>query len=251
MKTILITGATSGIGLETAKAFMRETARGGVRIISLSRSAEKIEMAKKVFKNQPIEFYECDVSDFESVVSVAKEIEKKYGEIDTLVNNAGTIISGTLETLSGNNWDKTIRNNLSPYFYVSKAFLPLLKKSDYASIINISSVSGKSGSSSVAYACAKAGVDHFSRIIAGELAKYKIRVNTVSPGMINSGIHVHNGVMSQEQYDKMLEAAAPNYPLGIGECSDPAGAIVFLAGENARWITGADIVVDGGKLVKF
>ena len=181
---------------------------------------------------------------------VAKQIETKYGKIDVLLNNAGTIISGGIESLDHKDWDYVIQNNLTPYFYVTKLFVPLLKKSVYPSIINISSISGKMGGTSVAYGVAKAGVDRFTRIIANELAQYKIRVNTVSPGMVSTGIHVHCGVMDEQNYKKFLKDVEPGYPFGIGKETDITGIILFLASESARWITGADFVVDGGRLVK-
>jgi len=247
MKTILITGATSGIGFETAKAFFQEY-RGDVQVISVSRSKEKIESAKKQLPN--VDYYSGDISNFSEIEKIAKQIETKYDKIDVLINNAGTIISGGLESLKVQDWDFVMQNNLTPYFYVSKVFLPLLKKSSFPSIINISSVSGKMGGTSVGYGVVKAGVDRFTRIIANELAKYRIRVNTVSPGMIGTGFHIHNGLMNEKQYREFLKNCEPDYPLGLGQETDIAGIIVFLASEKAKWITGADFAVDGGRLIK-
>ena len=245
-KIIVITGATSGIGLETAKAFIREYGKE-VQIISISRNVQRIEQAKKELPGA--DFYSCDVSEFSQLEKTAEQIEKKYGKIDVLVNNAGSENRGGVESVTAADWDSAIRNNLSSVFYTTKLFVPLLKKSDFPSIINISSVSGKMGGSSIAYGVAKAGIDLFTRRTARELAKYKIRVNTVSPGIVTTGFQMRDGAMSAEQYKDFLKNRESGFPLGLGEAADVAGVVVFLAGEKARWITGADFVVDGGRLV--
>lgn len=244
MRVILITGATSGIGFETAKLFSKEE---DTKVISLSINLENIEKAKKELPN--VEFLKCDISDYTALINTEKEIEKEYVKIDVLINNAGTIVPGDIETLSVENWDKVIKNNFSSYFYVSKVFLNLLKKGDNPNIVNISSISATAGGSSIAYSCAKAGVNMISQTLAKDLAKYNIRVNTISPGMVNSGFHIHNKVMNEEEYSSMLEKQSVNYPFGIGNALDIANSIIFLSSKKAKWISGADLVVDGGKLV--
>lgn len=243
MRVILITGGTSGVGYETAKLFSQEE---NTKVISLSIGLDKIEKAKKELPNA--DFLQCDVSDYSALLKIAKQIEKKYGKIDVLVNNAGTIIPGNIETLAVDDWDKVIKNNFSSYFYVSKAFLPLLKKGTNPNIVCISSISATAGGSSIAYSCAKAGVNMIAQTLSKDLAQYNIRVNTISPGMLNSGFQIHNNVMNEEQYKQMLEKQSAGYPFGIGTALDIANAIIFLSSEKASWISGADLLVDGGKL---
>ena len=219
MRVILITGATSGVGFETAK----------------------VELPN-------VEFLQCDVSDYKALLKIAEKIESEYGKIDVLVNNAGTIIPGNVETLAVEDWDKVIKNNFSSYFYVSKAFLSLLKKGTNPNIVCISSISATAGGSSIAYSCAKAGVNMIAQTLSKDLAQYNIRVNTISPGIFNSGFQIHNNMMNEEQYKQMLEKQSVSYPFGIGSALDVANAIVFLASDKASWITGADLLIDGGKL---
>lgn len=243
MKIVLITGATSGIGFETAKMF---DAQKDTKVISLSRSKSKIQKAKKQLKNT--DFFECDVSDYQSVENVCNKIEKKYKKIDILINNAGNTKAGNLQTLKNDDWDNILKNNLSSYFYVTKIFLNLLKNGNNASVINISSISGIQGGSSIAYACAKAGVNMFSQILSLELAKYKIRVNTISPGLVDTGFNVTNKVMTQEKYEKVICEQQNIYPFGVGNPKDIANAILFLTSQEASWITGTNLIVDGGRL---
>ncbi len=243
MRVILITGATSGVGFEAAKLFSQEE---NTKVVSLSIGLDKIEKANKELPNA--DFLQCDVSDYNALLKIAEQVEKKYGKIDVLVNNAGTIIPGNIETISASDWDKVIKNNFSSYFYVSKAFLPLLKKGTNPNIVCISSISATAGGSSIAYSCAKAGVNMIAQTLSKDLAQYNIRVNTISPGMLNSGFQIHNNVMNEEEYKAMLEKQSASYPFGIGTALDVANAIVFLASEKASWISGADLLIDGGKL---
>lgn len=243
MKVVLITGATSGVGFEAAKLFSQEK---DTKVISLSVSLNNIKKAKAELPS--VDFLQCDVSDYNALSNVEKTVERQYGKIDVLVNNAGTIVPGNIETLSVEDWDKVIKNNFSSYFYVSKAFLPLLKKGTNANIVCISSISATAGGSSIAYSCAKAGVNMIAQTLSKDLAKYNIRVNTISPGMLNSGFQIHNHVMDEDQYKEMLDNQSKSYPFGIGTAVDIANAILFVSSEKASWISGADILVDGGKL---
>lgn len=243
MRVVLITGATSGVGFEAAKLFSQER---DTKVISLSVSLGNIKRAKE--KLPQVDFLQCDVSDYNALLKVENDIEKRYGKIDVLVNNAGTIVPGNIETLSVEGWDKVIKNNFSSYFYVSKAFLPLLKKGTNANIVYISSISATAGGSSIAYSCAKAGVNMIAQTLSKDLAQYNIRVNTISPGMLNSGFQIHNNVMNENQYKEMLEQQSKQYPFGIGTALDIANAIMFISSEKASWITGANLPVDGGKL---
>lgn len=247
-KIIVVTGGSSGFGLETIKVFLREE-KSKVQIISISRNKEKIEKAKKELgKNSKyVEFLQADISNFDEVEKIRNLISDKYKKVDILVNSAGIIIYGGLETLDYESWDKIIKNNLSSYYFTTKLFTPLLKNSEFASIINISSISSKIGGSSIAYSVSKAGVDMLTQASAKELAKYKIRVNAISPGMADTGFLLANGVCNQHKYDQIIKNAEKDYLLGVGESIDVAEMAYYLSSTKAKWMTGSNIIVDGGK----
>lgn len=241
MKNILITGGTTGIGLSIAKTFLEKT---DYNVISISRNPEK-----KSFEHPRMYYYFGDVSKPYELERLHKEILSKHSTLYAIINNAGTIIPGGIETLSFEDWNTSLDNNLSSYFNVTKTFIDMLKSTPNSNIINISSISAKLGGSSVAYSVAKAGVNMFTQVAAREFAKYGIRVNTISPGIVNSGFQVANGITKPEDYQAFLDAQSNTYPLGIGDVCEIAKAACFLVSENASWITGATITVDGGRSV--
>ncbi len=242
MKNILITGGTTGIGLAIAKKILE---KNDCFVISISRNPQK-----KVFEHERMQYYFADISNVDELLSIREQIATKYEWIDTIINNAGTIIPGGIESICFDEWNESLQNNLSGYFNTTKVFVELLKKSRLnPCIINISSISAKLGGSSVAYSVAKAGVNMFTQVAAREFAKYGIRVNAVSPGIVNSGFQVANGVTKEEEYDRFLESQSQTYPLGIGDVSEIAKSVCFLMEEDSMWITGANITVDGGRSI--
>jgi len=251
-KTILITGGTSGIGLSTIRKFLEEL-KDNVEIVSISRSKDKIEKTLfelKPFENQ-VHFFRADVSNRDSLIKVRDRISTKISKIDVLVNNAGNIIPGGLEELSFEEWDFCIANNLSSFFYVSQIFVDMLKNSDSPNIVNISSISSKLSGASMGYSVAKAGVDMITKCLARELSKYKIRVNSVNPGITKSGFQISNGLMNSVQYAEFLDEISKTYPMGIGECDDVSELIFYLTCEKAKWITGSTFIIDGGRSVNI
>lgn len=240
MKTVLISGGSTGIGLATVKLF----ARKGYKIYSISRNKNKIS-----FIHDNVEFLSADVSNVSSLEDIFKKIQQQVGCIDILVNNAGMIIPGGIESLSFEEWNSSLNTNLSGYFNTIKVFLPLLKNSESSCIVNVSSISAKLGGTNSAYSVAKAGVNMLTEVSARELAKYNIRVNTVSPGIVNSGFQIANGITSSANYTEFLENIAQAYPLGVGDMSEISKAIDFLSSEDSGWITGSNLTVDGGKSI--
>ena len=198
-----------------------------------------------------VHFFEADVYNKNEIEKVQKEISTKFSKIDILINNAGSIIPGGLEGLSFESWDSCITNNLSNFFYVTKIFVDMLKKSEFPSIVNISSISSRLSGASMGYSVAKAGVDMITKCLARELSKYRIRVNGVNPGITKSGFQVSNGLMDNMQYEKFLEGISKDYPIGIGECSDVSELIFYLSCEKAKWITGSTYIIDGGRSVNI
>jgi NAD(P)-dependent dehydrogenase (short-subunit alcohol dehydrogenase family) len=251
-KIVLITGGTSGIGLSTIRKFLDEL-KNDVEIISISRSEDKIKNAKLALKpfEKRVHFFQADVSKKNDIERVQKEISTKFSKIDVLINNAGSIIPGGVEVLSFENWDSCITNNLSSFFYVTKIFIDMLKKSDFPNIVNISSISSRLSGASMGYSVAKAGADMVTMCLARELSKYKIRVNGVNPGITKSGFQVNNGLMDDVQYESFLENISKDYPIGIGECSDVSELIFYLASEKAKWITGSIYIIDGGRSINI
>ncbi len=249
-KNVLITGGSSGIGL----AIAGELVSRNYRVISLSRSRQKIERAwqERPDLKEQVDFITGDVSDQEQAAEVKAYIKEQYGVLHGLVNNAGVLTKGTMETISIDDWKFTLDINLTGPYLLTKTLLPLLKEADGASIVNISSVAGLKPGTSVAYSVSKAGLDMLTRFLAGDLGPYKIRVNSVNPGLVRTHIHLDNKVVAdKEAYEAMLNKARPSYPLGeIGEPADIAATVSFLLADESKWITGSIITVDGGVMVE-
>lgn len=249
-RVYLITGGSSGIGLEIVKNLVNL----GEYVISVSRSKEKIQRA---LKEKPeladkAEFLTGDVSNPENMKDLLSYLENKYGVLHGLVNNGAILNKGTLETISIEDWQKVLNINLTGPFIITKTLLPLLKKANGASIVNISSVAGLKPGTSLSYSVSKSGLDMFTKFLAGDLGSYNIRVNSVNPGLVETNIHLDNKVVKdRQQYEEMLKSAKSRYPIGnIGQPNDIAEMVKFLLSDKAKWISGSIIPVDGGIMVE-
>jgi len=246
-KIVLITGGSSGIGLAIAEALIRKS---NWTVLSLSRSAEKIERAKNEFPElcDNIRFLQGDVSSENDCDELARTIGNEYGELHGLVNNAGVVTWGGLEVITPKEWDAILRINLTGPFLLTKALLPLLKRANGASVINISSIASKQPGTSVAYSVSKAGLDMLTEYLAGDLGPYKIRVNAINPGLVKTNLHLDNKVFTDKKaYLDMLDKARFKYPIGrIGTPRDVAALAAFLLSDESSWITGTTIKTDGG-----
>ncbi len=244
-KISLVTGGTSGLGLQ----LVRDLVSADYKVYSLSRNEHAINMLKKELPE--VVFLYGDVSDMNKLKNTYETIKQNEGKLDTLINNAGIIYSGGVEKLEAYEWNKMFDVNVNAIFYAVKTFLPLLKKSENANVINVSSISSQMTGSSIAYSACKAAVDMMTKSMAKELVSYKIRVNSVNPGIINTGFQVHNELMTEKEYQEFLKEISKTYPLGIGEAKDISNLICFLISEDAKWITGSNYIIDGGRSINI
>jgi len=246
-KVALVTGGTSGIGFK----LIQDLLAGGYYVVTISRDGDKIKKAKNELKNENVCFVSGDISDEKAIDGLYNMIAKEYQRLDVLVNNAGIIYPGGIEKLEGKDWDKMLDINLTAPYKLTQKMIPLLKKQDNSSIINISSISSKVTGSSIAYSTCKAGIDMMTKALAKELSKYNIRVNSVNPGLIDTGFQVSNNLIKASEYGEFIENNSSAYPLGIGKAKDISNLIMFLISDKARWITGVNYIIDGGKSVNI
>ena len=235
-KTILITGASQGIGETSAIKFLNE----GYNVGLMARNKKKLESKFKNFKNALI--LPCDVSNYDLVKKSFKIIIKKWGRLDVLFNNAGIgVRANTPDKISYEDWKKVIDINLNSCFNLTKcAIREFMKKKDGV-IINISSIVGVKGNAGQSnYSASKAGINGFTKSIALELGARNIRCNAIAPGFIETD-------MTNKGDGKLLENWIESIPLKrAGNVSDVANLCSYLASDKASYITGQIIKVDGG-----
>lgn len=244
-KIVLITGATSGIGKATVSRF----AEAGAHIAAVGRNETALFTLKEEIEGLGAQLLaiRADLSDeAETGDTVAKAVEH-FGGVDVLVNAAGHISSGTIETTSMEAWDAMLNINLRAVFTLMQKALPTIIQRR-GNIVNVSSVTGLRAFPGVlAYCVSKAGLDQLTRCSALELAAKGVRVNAVNPGVVVTEIHKRGG-MDKEQYEAFLEHSRGTHPLGrVGEAREIAELIFFLASDRASWITGATYSIDGGR----
>jgi 3-oxoacyl-[acyl-carrier protein] reductase len=242
-KVAVIIGASKGIGKGIAEVF----ATHGAKVVLVSR-AEKplIELAEHIrSQGGEASIVVADVSSEDDMQKMVAEVLNKYSRIDILIQNAGIYPFSRIENMSSHDWHTVMNTNLNGTFYAVKACLPTMKKQNYGRIVLTSSISGPRvglpGASH--YTASKAGINGFMKTIAIELAKYNITVNAVEPGnIISEGFEE----LGEDHLKKMTKAI----PLGrLGTPEEVAYAHLFLASDEARYITGQSIVVDGGQLL--
>ena len=237
-KTALVTGASRGIGKAIALGLGKNNANVIVNYNHNQTDAEKVVKEIRSYGGSSIAV-KADVSSFDEVSMMAEQIQKEFSKIDILVNNAGIIRDRSLGKMSLDEWHSVIDTNLNSLFYVTKQMLPMLKEN--GRIINISSIVGQYGNFGQAnYAAAKAGIIGLTKSLAKELGRKKITVNAIAPGFIKTDIIKYMPFFKR----KLLRYMIPLKEEGNPE--DVANAVVFLASEKSRYITGSVINVDGG-----
>ena len=245
-KAVLVTGASTGIGAEAARRFATEGARVAVHYRS-SQSAAQAVAGEIEQRGGEAMLIAGDVGAKADVTRVVSAVVERFGGIDVLVNNAGSpVLRSTIEDLAEDAWDRAIAVNLKSVFLMSQAVIPVLRRQGRGRIVNVSSLVGRTGESSPHYAAAKGGVNALTKALARELAPYGIAVNAVAPGLIDTPVHAK----FTTDVGAIFERVLPRIPLGrVGTPHDVAGWIVFLASEQAAYVTGQVIEVDGGQLM--
>jgi NAD(P)-dependent dehydrogenase (short-subunit alcohol dehydrogenase family) len=233
----VVTGGGSGIGLETARMLSDE----GAEVCIVGRREDVIKAAADTLGGA-VWGHPCDVSSAEGVAGLAAAVEGRWGGLDGLVNNAGIAPMATLDETEPDLWDQTLAINAKGPYLTCRAFGPLLKQSDRAAVVNVSSsLAVKAIPGIAAYNASKAALNQLTRSLALEWAP-KVRVNAVLPAVVDTPIHGSRG-MDEMQVKQMARI----HPLRrIGQPADIASLIVYLLSDAASWMTGALLPVDGG-----
>ena len=244
-KVAFVTGATSGIGQACAIAF----AEAGANVVCVGRKEDALsELEQKIREigSKPLTI-RADVAREDEAERAVEHAINTFGGIDILVNAAGHISSGTIENTSLTAWDDMMNVNVrAAFFLMQKAAPSLIDRR--GNIVNVSSVTGLRAFPGVlAYCVSKAALDQLTRCASLELAAKGVRVNAVNPGVVVTQIHKRGG-MSEEAYAAFLEHSKSTHPLGrTGRPEEVASLVLFLASDDASWITGATYSIDGGR----
>jgi NAD(P)-dependent dehydrogenase (short-subunit alcohol dehydrogenase family) len=253
-KVAIVTGAGCvGPGWGNGRAIAVGLAREGAIVLGLDRrpeamteTAERIAAGGGHFTALP-----CDVTDSAAIAGVVAEAVARHGRIDVLVNNVGGSAAGGPVEMAEEIWDLQVDTNLKSVFLACKHVLPVMEAQGGGAIVNLSSTSGLrwTGAAQVAYAASKAGVIQLSRVVAMQYAAKGIRVNTVVPGQMHTPMVEARlaGQRAGGDVGALIASRLARIPLGFaGDGRDTAAAVLFLASEEARFITGTELVVDGG-----
>lgn len=253
-KVAIVTGAGSagpgwGNGRATAVIFARE----GARVLVVDRDAGPLEPTLKMIADEggTAVAHTCDVTDSAAVAGMVGNARTAFGRVDVLVNNVGGSRRGGPVGLDEQAWQAQLDVNLSSAYLGCKHVIPVMKEQGGGAIVNIASTSGLrwTGSAQVGYASAKAGVIQLSKVVAVQHAPDRIRVNTVVPGQLHTPMVEARlaGQRTGGDVDSLLAQRQARIPLGfMGDGRDTAHAALFLASDEARFVTGTEIVVDGG-----
>jgi NAD(P)-dependent dehydrogenase (short-subunit alcohol dehydrogenase family) len=238
-KVALITGAARGIGLAVARRFLAD----GFEVALLDIDGDLLAQSVSALARPDVTLaVTCDVSDPAAVASAVAKVERRFGRLDVLVNNAGIAVFAPLMETSDADWSRVLAVNLTGPFLCTKAAVPLMRRHGGGAIVNITSISGLRASTlRSAYGSSKAGLAHLTKQLAVELAELGIRVNGVAPGPVDTAMAkaVHSPEIRADYHD-----AIPLNRYGLEE--ELAEAIFFLCSDRASYITGQILAVDGG-----
>jgi len=257
-KVAIVTGAgSSGPGWGNGKATAVLFAREGARVLAVDADREALEETRSIIREEGgvSEPRVADVTDATQVEDLVRHCVATFGRIDILHNNVGIVEVGGCVEASEASWDRVMDVNLKSMFHTCKAVLPHMEGQGRGVIVNISSIAGLRwlGVPYISYTASKAAILGFTQSIALEYARKGIRANCILPGLMNTPMIVKPlaGIYGQGDVEKMLAARAAQCPTGVmGDAWDVAYAALFLASDEARYITGTQLVVDGGLTCK-
>jgi len=235
-KVAVVTGGTRGIGRAVCEALQQD----GFTVVA--SYAGNDEAARKFSAETGIATYKFDVGDHEATLAACAKITEEVGPIEVVVNNAGITRDGTLMRMSYQDWDDVMRTNLGGCFNMAKAAFEGMKDRKWGRIINIGSINGQAGQyGQVNYAAAKSGIHGFTKALAQEGARYGITVNAIAPGYIDTD-------MVAAVPENVLEKIVAKIPVGrLGQASEIARGVSFLASEEGAFITGSTLSINGGQ----
>jgi acetoacetyl-CoA reductase len=241
-RVVLVTGGMGGLG-ETISTKMADA---GYRVVVTYSPGNKTYpewLANKKSEGYELTAVACDVADMDSCTRAVAEVHQKVGAVDILVNNAGITRDMTFKKMDKVNWDAVMRTNLDSLFNMSKQVVDGMVERGWGRVINVSSVNGSKGAfGQTNYSAAKAGVHGFTKALALEVAKKGVTVNTISPGYIGTKM------VTAIPQDILDSKTLPQIPVGrLGKPEEVAGLIIYLASEEAAFVTGANIAINGGQ----
>lgn len=238
-KSAVVIGATSGMGEAMVKLFAKE----GAEVIFTGRRADKGSLIEKEVQQAGGKafFVQADSTKSEDIVTIFANATEKFGKIDILVNNAGIGTTGAIDSTSMDEYDKTMNINIRSYYEACSTVVSIMKKQGFGSIINTASIGGLKGlPNTTAYCVSKGAVRLLTKSMAVELASFGIRVNTLCPGTIDTEMLAG----TSEEYRAALAAGVPAGKLGSSD--DIAYGALYLASDESAYVTGLDLVIDGG-----
>jgi NAD(P)-dependent dehydrogenase (short-subunit alcohol dehydrogenase family) len=243
--SVIVTGASSGIGRAAALRF----GRAGASVLTVGRNGSALDEVAAEIRGTGgrAATFVTDVTGADAPAAIVRAALDAFGGLTTLVNAAGIIASGAIDQTDDALWDRMMDINARAPFRLMRAAVPALVESR-GSVVNVSSVTGlRSFPGVLAYCVSKSAIDQLTRCAALELAPRGVRVNAVNPGVVVSNLHRRGG-MGEEQYAAFLQRSKETHPLGrAGEPGEIADLIYFLASGQAGWITGETISIDGGR----